>query len=139
MNLRPSAALLPLAGLPLALAGLLLAGCHNGGDQNASSGGSTPSATTGGSGGHTMLAFVTNNPSDYWTICRKGCDRRPPQKELPGVQVQFVMPDDGTAATQKRDVDDLLAKGVQGHRHQPRRSRLTKPTDLNSVGRQSRI
>ena len=58
------------------------------------------------------LAFVTNNPSDYWTICRRGTDAA--AKELGNVNVQFVMPADGTAATQKQDVDDLIAKGVQG-------------------------
>ncbi len=101
--------------LPCSLAALLFAGCsHN--DQNASSnaagGASSPASSSAPAGGETMLAFVTNNPSDYWTICRKGTEAA--QKELPGVQVQFVMPDDGTAATQKRDVDDLLAKGVKG-------------------------
>lgn len=60
----------------------------------------------------TPLAFVTNNPSDYWTICRKGTEAA--AKELGSVLVQFVRPADGTAATQKRDVDDLLAHGVQG-------------------------
>ena len=59
-----------------------------------------------------MLAFVTNNPSDYWTICRKGTEAA--AKDLGNVSVQFVMPDDGTAATQKKDVDDLLTKGVKG-------------------------
>ena len=66
----------------------------------------------GGAGSKTLLAFVTNNPSDYWTICRKGTEAA--AKELGNVSVQFVMPDDGTAATQKRDVDDLLTRGVQG-------------------------
>jgi ribose transport system substrate-binding protein len=59
----------------------------------------------------TMLAFVTNNPSDYWTICRKGTEAA--AKDF-GVTVQFVEPSDGTVATQKQDVDDLLAKGVSG-------------------------
>ena len=63
-------------------------------------------------GGQTMLAFVTNGPSDYWTICRKGTEAA--AKDLGNVNVQFVMPDDGTAATQKKDVDDLLAKSVKG-------------------------
>ena len=58
------------------------------------------------------LAFVTNNPSDYWTICRKGTEAA--ARDLGNVDVQFVMPDDGTAATQKQDVDDLLSKGVRG-------------------------
>ncbi len=98
-----------------ALAMMLLAGCHN--DSN--SGGSTASGTTGGStttptasGNQTALAFVTNNPSDYWTICRKGTEAA--QKDLGNVNVQFVMPDDGTAAKQKQQVDDLLSKGVKG-------------------------
>ncbi len=60
----------------------------------------------------TTLAFVTNNPSDYWTICNKGTQAA--AKELGDVQVQFVQPDDGTAAKQKSQVDDLLAKGVKG-------------------------
>ena len=60
----------------------------------------------------TRLAFVTNNPSDYWTICRKGTEAA--AKDLGDVDVQFVMPDDGTAATQKQDMDDLLAKGING-------------------------
>lgn len=94
-----------------AFAGLLLVGCHSGTNQSST-------ATTGASGtatntgGTTKLAFVTNNPSDYWTICRKGVEAA--EKALPGVQVQFVMPQDGTAATQRQDCDDLLAKGVQG-------------------------
>jgi len=75
-----------------ALALLMLAGCH-GNDK-------------------TPLAFVTNNPSDYWTICRKGTEAA--SKDLGNVNVQFVMPDDGTAAKQKQQVDDLLSKGVKG-------------------------
>ena len=58
------------------------------------------------------LAFVTNNPSDYWTICRKGTEAA--ARDLGTVQVEFVMPSDGGIATQKQDVDDLLAKGVKG-------------------------
>jgi ribose transport system substrate-binding protein len=60
----------------------------------------------------TSFAFVTNNPSDYWIICRKGTEAA--ARKLGNVSVQFVMPGDGTAATQKRDIDDLLAAGVQG-------------------------
>ena len=60
----------------------------------------------------TLLAFVTNNPSDYWLLTRRGVEAA--EKELPDVQVQFVMPADGTAATQQAEVADLLAQGVQG-------------------------
>ncbi len=109
--------------LAVALASALLAGCGCGKDEgtNGTTGGGGTTGTTvsqatgstgGSTGGSTMLAFVTNNPSDYWTICRKGTEAA--AKDLGNVSVQFVMPDDGTAATQKKDVDDLLAKGVKG-------------------------
>lgn len=58
------------------------------------------------------LAFVTNNASDFWTIARKGCEKA--DAELQGVSVEFKIPADGTAAEQKRIVDDLLAKGING-------------------------
>jgi ribose transport system substrate-binding protein len=57
------------------------------------------------------LAFVTNNAADFWTIARKGTEKA--DAELPEVAVEFRL-GDGTAAEQKRIVDDLLAKGVDG-------------------------
>ena len=58
------------------------------------------------------LAFVTNNAADFWTIARKGCEQA--DTELPNVEVEFKIPSDGTAAEQRRIVDDLMAKGVSG-------------------------
>ncbi len=58
------------------------------------------------------LAFVTNNASDFWTIARKGTEKA--DTELTDVTVEFRIPADGTAAEQKRIVDDLLAKGIDG-------------------------
>src|SRR6476660_6324229 len=58
------------------------------------------------------LAFVTNNASDFWTIARKGCEAA--DAELNDVDVEFKIPSDGTAAEQRRIIDDLLAKGVAG-------------------------
>lgn len=58
------------------------------------------------------LAFITNNASDFWTIARKGTEKA--AQEIPGIEVEFRIPADGTAADQQRIVDDLLAKGVQG-------------------------
>lgn len=102
---RPTALASVLAGT---CALLMLGGCTPKSD-----GGSTSSGSTGGTtGGKTQLAFVTNNPSDYWNICNKGTQAA--AKDLGDVQVQFVQPDDGTAAKQKSQVDDLLAKGVKG-------------------------
>jgi ribose transport system substrate-binding protein len=92
--------------LGAALSTVLVAGCS---DNGASS--PTP-APTGGTPGVTQLAFVTNGPSDYWIICRKGTEAA--ERDIPGVNVSFVMPDDSSAATQTRDVDDLLAKGASG-------------------------
>src|SRR5438876_11848896 len=57
------------------------------------------------------LAFITNTPSDFWSIARKGTEKA--DVELPDVTVEFQL-GDGTAAAQKRIVDDLLAKGVDG-------------------------
>ena len=63
-------------------------------------------------GGIKRIAFVTNNPSDYWTIARKGCEKA--DQELPDVEVEFRIPANGAADEQKRIVDDLLAKGIDG-------------------------
>jgi len=57
------------------------------------------------------LAFITNNAADFWTIARKGTEKA--DAELTDVIVEFRL-GDGTAAAQKRIVDDLLAKGVDG-------------------------
>ena len=58
------------------------------------------------------LAFLTNNPSDFWTIARAGCEQA--VKEIPNVKLEFKMPADGTAAEQTRLFDDLLVKGIDG-------------------------
>ena len=81
--------------LLLAVGVLLPAGC------NQKSGGSVK-----------RLAFVTNNASDFWTIARRGTEKA--DEELPDVTVEFKIPGDGTAAEQKRIIDDLLAKGIDG-------------------------
>lgn len=87
----------------LACACLLLfaQGCNRNGGGNAS-----------GGGAQKKLAFVTNNASDFWTIARKGTEKA--DAELPDVTVEFRIPAEGTAADQKRIIDDLLAKGVDG-------------------------
>jgi ribose transport system substrate-binding protein len=91
---------------------LLLAACQGGtgGGTNTTNGGGNTSGT--GGGGAKRLAFVTNNASDFWTIARKGVEKA--DAELPDVTAEFKIPSDGTAAEQKRIVDDLLAKGIDG-------------------------
>jgi ribose transport system substrate-binding protein len=74
-----------------------------------------PSTSTNGNsaaGTKHKLAFITNNASEFWTIARKGTEKA--AKEIPGIEVEFRIPADSTAAEQQRIVDDLLAKGVQG-------------------------
>lgn len=58
------------------------------------------------------LAFVTNNSSDFWTIARKGMEKA--DAELPDVSAEFKINSDPTAGEQKRIVDDLLTRGVDG-------------------------
>ena len=58
------------------------------------------------------ISFITNNASDFWTIARKGTEKA--AQELPNVQVEFRIPSSGAADEQKRIVDDLLAKGIDG-------------------------
>jgi ribose transport system substrate-binding protein len=83
---------------------LILAGC-----QPAVS----PTNNTGGGAGTVhKLAFVTNNASDFWIIARKGTEKA--AKEIPGIQVEFRIPADGTATEQQRIIEDLLALGYHG-------------------------
>jgi ribose transport system substrate-binding protein len=58
------------------------------------------------------LGFIALAPADFWTIARKGAERA--DAELDDVTLDFRVPADGTAAEQKRIVDDLLAKGIDG-------------------------
>jgi ribose transport system substrate-binding protein len=58
------------------------------------------------------IAFVTNNASEFWTIARRGTEKA--DAELNNVEVEFRIPADGTAAEQRRIVDDLLTKGIAG-------------------------
>jgi len=58
------------------------------------------------------LAFVTNNSSDFWTIARRGVEKA--DAELADVSAEFRITSDGTAAEQKRIIDDLVTKGIAG-------------------------
>ncbi len=58
------------------------------------------------------LAFVTNNAADFWTICRAGCLKA--AEENPDIDVDFQMLGDPSAGGQKRVIDDLLARGIDG-------------------------
>lgn len=85
-----------------------LVGCGDGGK----TGGGDAKGGGAAGGKKLRLAFVTNNSSDFWTIARAGCTKA--GEELPNVDVEFRIPSQGTAAEQKRVVDDLLAAGIDG-------------------------
>src|SRR2546423_3171573 len=88
----------------------VIAACSSGtGTNKPANGGNT---TAGTSGKELRLAFVTNNASDYWTIARKGVEKA--DAELADVTVDFKMPGEGSAAEQKRIVDDLVSTGIDG-------------------------
>ena len=72
----------------------------------------SPAASSGGTGKKWKLAFVTNNASDFWTICRAGCNQA--AVENPNIEVDFRILGDPTAAGQKAVIDDLLARGIDG-------------------------
>lgn len=93
--------------LSLAL-GLSAASCKPGATTTATNNGNTGSTT----GKNFKLAFVTNNASDFWTIARKGVEKA--DGELNNVTVEFKLPGEGTAAEQKRIIDDLVSTGVNG-------------------------
>ena len=101
-----------------ALVGLLALACapaeNTNSTTNAGGGPGAAGNSSGGtsSGAQRRLAFVTNNASDFWTIARKGVEQA--DTELQNVAVEFKIPSEGTAADQKRVVDDLLAKGIDG-------------------------
>lgn len=70
------------------------------------------SGSGGDAGGTLALAFVTNNSSSFWTIARQGVEKA--DAELPEVTTHFRITADGTAAEQRRIIDDLMTKGVNG-------------------------
>ncbi len=74
-------------------------------------GGPPSGGQPGGNGGITRVAFVTNNPSDFWKIAEAGS--RKAEKEF-GVEVLFRIPSSGTAEEQQRIVQDLVTTGVSG-------------------------
>jgi ribose transport system substrate-binding protein len=71
----------------------------------------TETTTTPAPAGAPLIAFVTNNASDYWNLAHGGVNKA--ANELKDVSVQFVEPGDGTAATQTSDVNDLIVRGAK--------------------------
>ncbi len=58
------------------------------------------------------LAFVVNVPADFWKFARVGTEKA--DAELEGYEVEFYIPGEMSAAAQKKILEDLLAKGIDG-------------------------
>jgi ribose transport system substrate-binding protein len=58
------------------------------------------------------LVLVTNGASDFWTVARRGIEKA--QKEHPDYSMELLVTGQATAAEQRRELDDLLARGVSG-------------------------
>ena len=80
--------------------GACVSGCGANSDNNKKPGGSTSP----------VVAFVTNNPAEFWTICEAGAQAAAKEE---GVNLVFKRPQDSSAAGQKAIIEDLLAKGIQ--------------------------
>ncbi len=62
--------------------------------------------------GKKSLALVTNAAADFWTIARRGVEKA--QKEHPDYEMEVIVTGQATAAEQRRELDDLLARGIAG-------------------------
>jgi ribose transport system substrate-binding protein len=62
--------------------------------------------------GKKELALVTNAAADFWTIAKRGVEKA--QKEHPDYAMQVLITGQATAAEQRRELDNLLARGVAG-------------------------
>jgi ribose transport system substrate-binding protein len=67
--------------------------------------------------GAIKVAFISNNPYEFWTIARRGAEqavKELKEKDKIDVDLEFHMPARGTAAEQRQIIEDLLTKGVKG-------------------------
>src|SRR5260370_38744496 len=58
------------------------------------------------------IALVTNVAADFWTIAGRGLEKA--QKEHPEYNIELIVTNEGTAAGQRRKLNDLRVCGVAG-------------------------
>jgi ribose transport system substrate-binding protein len=69
------------------------------------------SSKPSGARGHLpKVAFVSNNPFDFWTFAQAGCDKAGPEN---GVEVVFKKPGQGDAAVQQEIIDSLVNQDIK--------------------------
>jgi ribose transport system substrate-binding protein len=83
-----------------------------------------------GGGDKVTVAFITNNPFEFWTYAERGTEKA--AKEF-NVNVEFKKPAQGTAPEQRQIVEDLLTKGVKGIAISPNDAE-NQAEFLNTVG-----
>jgi ribose transport system substrate-binding protein len=69
-----------------------------------------PACNTGGGPPRLKVAFVSNNPGTFWTICEAGC--RKAESET-GVEVLFRKPSQGDPAAQTEILENLRTQDVK--------------------------
>lgn len=79
--------------------------------QSAPTAPAAPAAPSAPSAGKIRVAFVANNPSDFWKIAEAGTAKA--AQEF-GVEVNFRIPSAGTAEQQQQILQDLVTTGVSG-------------------------
>lgn len=94
------------------LLGSLLAGCGRNSDAPK---GNSPGAGTKGNSSpvkqeEIKVAFVSNNPAEFWTICEAGARKA---EEETGVHLIFKRPQDSAPGTQQQIIQDLLTQGIK--------------------------
>jgi len=63
-------------------------------------------------GSDISLAFVAGASTDFWTFAKRGCEKA--ERELEGVRIEFRFTTDGTAVEQRRVLEDLQTRGIDG-------------------------
>src|SRR5437763_8272089 len=58
------------------------------------------------------IALVTNVAADFLTIAGRGLEKA--QKEHPEYNIELIGTNEGTAARQRRELDDLMMRGAAG-------------------------
>ena len=88
------------------------------GTGSASGGGTTQPAMAGAPIVHKAadpsslkLAFITNNPSEYWKICQGGVEKFAKES---GLQVDFKIPSSGKVEDQNQIIETLVSQGYDG-------------------------
>ncbi len=68
--------------------------------------------TDGDDAAEVQLAFVAGASTDFWTFARRGCEKA--DRELDDVSIEFRFTTDGTAVEQRRVLEDLQTRGIDG-------------------------